>query len=828
MDIERACIEILFHDVPIINAINYLKDNEKLLDFQDFYHISIDKFKQYSKDEVENIYHFLLEKVDIDNCATFFYALGKYCKNFLIYDEYEPKIIYGKLMRWEMMSHLLDQDLPITSYLAYRDYLYEDHTEFFAYRSIIRTNNHRLQNILSEGMAENHFHLKGSTKVFDINWLSLMNHPFDRDQEFKNFQYKLVRDKSFKKEHQYTLQSLVKIAAVLRMYLFLFINHKLIEAPYKKYEKDIYDMLDAEEHTLNDYMKIIPEGKNLVGFNGYRDLDYALKAGIYHTNDNGNYILSGERRLLYECIYQMILGNMNKHQSCFLYLYILIKIRFRDEIIQVNDRTGFENFSEYEQRKETFIERFPKYKDELIKLAVINTCIDQNVVSLEARITPKKRAIDNIKQIQHLDTLLNVKDGNIITEGRLTEFFYVYHFVKKKDVSYNKNEFITVRNYNVREDVKLQAKALAMAIEENEHFRKRIRGIDACNNEYFCRPEVFAQAFRFLNGSNFSVNSHKLNDQIPVTINITYHAGEDFLDVVDGLRAIDETILFCNLSNQSRIGHALALGIDVGEYYHHKGRLVLSELSFLDNISWLISKCNDFDIDMETSYLNKLRSEFEFVFQKVYKRIGSATINQYYDAWKLRGDNPELYENRRYEKINVFEKYDNFAENRAIKSSLRMNEKAVQIYHAYHFDEDVRIEGDKKYVFVIDGKYIDLVKKVQKKMQFDIAQKGIMIECNPTSNFYIAQLHKYENHPILNFYDYELTRSHNKNCAQLCVSINTDDQGVFDTSLENEYALMAYALENKKDENGENLYTPTEVYKWIDSVRKMGLHQKFN
>ena len=51
----------------------------------------------------------------------------------------------------------------------------------------------------------------------------------------------------------------------------------------------------------------------------------------------------------------------------------------------------------------------------------------------------------------------------------------------------------------------------------------------------------------------------------------TYHVGEDFLDIADGLRAIDEAILFCGLERGSRLGHALALGIDSYEYYKYKG-----------------------------------------------------------------------------------------------------------------------------------------------------------------------------------------------------------------------------------------------------------------
>ena len=48
------------------------------------------------------------------------------------------------------------------------------------------------------------------------------------------------------------------------------------------------------------------------------------------------------------------------------------------------------------------------------------------------------------------------------------------------------------------------------------------------------------------------------------------------------------------------------------------------------------------------------------------------------------------------------------------------------------------------------------------------------------------------------------------------MSINKDDQGVFDTMLENEYALLAYALEKSVDQNGRERYQPEMVYRWLD------------
>lgn len=106
---------------------------------------------------------------------------------------------------------------------------------------------------------------------------------------------------------------------------------------------------------------------------------------------------------------------------------------------------------------------------------------------------------------------------------------------------------------------------------------------------------------------------------------------------------------------------------------------------------------------------------------------------------------------------------------------------------------------------------------------------NIGIECNPTSNFLIGTIDKYEKHPIIEFFNLGLETDPEliKNCSQLFVSINTDDQGIFGTSLENEYALMAIALEKAKDEDGIKKYNPTMIYDWLDKIRKMGIEQSF-
>jgi adenosine deaminase len=118
---------------------------------------------------------------------------------------------------------------------------------------------------------------------------------------------------------------------------------------------------------------------------------------------------------------------------------------------------------------------------------------------------------------------------------------------------------------------------------------------------------------------------------------------------------------------------------------------------------------------------------------------------------------------------------------------------------------------------------------VQKKMQWMIGQKGIGIETNPSSNMLIGTFKRYDKHPILNWYNNGLATNPEEiqSVPQLQVSINTDDQGVFATYIENEYAYLALALEKMKDEAGNPRYSRTLIYQWLDNVRKMGLEQSF-
>ncbi|WP_273006346.1 hypothetical protein, partial [Chryseobacterium sp.] len=426
--------------------------------------------------------------------------------------------------------------------------------------------------------------------------------------------------------------------------------------------------------------------------------------------------------------------------------------------------------------------------------------------------------------------------------------FYTIHYIKiRENRKYSDlSQEILCRHHNLRIEIKKQSIAISQLREGYSEISDLIRGIDAASSEFNASPEVFAQGFRYLKNHKIKGYFNHLKDKLEEPkIYATYHAGEDFYDLVDGLRAIDESIRFLNLTQADRIGHALALGIDVKEYYNFKHfKLMLPKQMVLDNIVWLLAKIRKFGIGIHRNEVNRLEKLYENLFYELYtanfdkgslleqKYIHHTT---YFDAWKLRGDDPYLYLSELsediYTKPNLtYWERSRINEEYPKNKNIRNNVDIKCLYQQYHFNVKIKKAGAQIKQFEISHAYMELVEAVQFKMMHELKNKNIAIETNPTSNYLIGTFRRYAKHPITKFFNLGLELDHEKirNCPQLSVSINTDDQGIFSTSLENEFALMAIALEKEKDENGDLKYNSSMIYEWLERVRLMGIGQSFN
>lgn len=589
---------------------------------------------------------------------------------------------------------------------------------------------------------------------------------------------------------------------------------------------------------------------------GVRFLDYALNDVEFLGTDKerANFIFAGERNLMYKMFRKIYLNEQEEMSGYFnlFYAYLLIKEGIRSELIQSNQNIGFINFQKYQSRKGDLLAD-AIYANEYTRLAVSEGILSGNIKRMEVRIAPQLTVEDDYEYINKLDKLL------IPHESWKDRLFYTIHFIKAADQRLSDTGYIYCRHYRKRQDYEKMAKVLTDLREKYPYVGGRILGIDAAANEIGCRPEVFAPVFRYLKKHRHTYQTAKGRRKLP-QLNATYHVGEDFLDLADGLRAIEESILFLNLGSGDRLGHALALGIDVQDWYAKKHyTIALPRQDYLDNLVWVFHKLIEYDIKGFENLKEWIQSEFSIRFSELYycnisageiqaimkaasertkieyRDIDSKMLNMeifnYYHAWQLRGDEPELYEFGYFDESKYLDKQEDYQVNFLYPEDfeLRRFPEIALIYYMYHYNGKIREYGNKTVEVHIQKNYVDATVMIQKALQREIAKRGIAIETNPSSNFLIGTFRQYEKHPIFQFYNKGLVNDPDllNDCPQISVSINTDDQGVFSTSLENEYALLASALEFATDKNGILLYHEADIYDWLDRVRIMGNEQSF-
>lgn len=853
MDNLRSTIEILFNYTSAQSILDsyWGIPNHRLdqnIDGELFCDVMTSGFNGYNYDQSRSIYAILstkwikqLHDSEIQNHAnSIFNVLSHFTQHILTELNDEPLCKYEHFLRWHEMSSKTGEDLLTTSYLALNDSLNNIQRENFCWRPVLTHDNNAIKQVFSNGIPELHFHLKGSSLHYDLNWLSLMNDITNRKSEFDLLNRQLNSNILInqRQTNGVIYDNIVKAGAIR-----VFLSNKLFGVGNNKF--DLNQILLAGDNEtaihINEIQFQINYLKHEYGRNfGDKVVDYLIPSVINEFEENNetflNSILSGERWFLYS-IFRKIYERNEEYTpySTLFYFYLSAKLRLRKEIIQFNRKPGFGNFSHYETRKDLFIKKGSVYESLIPNLAINASFNNQTISYLEARVTPKSSILELGNLI--VKTNNDIKDHRFKIQPAISiksdgKYRYILHYIKYEEKVKN-NLIIEPRNSKLRRDLKKQTLTTFNLKCRYPSIGNQIVGIDAANTEFGCRPEVFAQAYRFLKSSKIKnrinfIESHKIK-----SLHYTYHIGEDFYDLIDGLRAIDEALLFLNLKVGDRLGHALVLGVDPKVYYKKRNyTITMPKQDFLDNVAWLIVTSNKLGIEIPQDLSFKLKSWFEHYFGDIFSGVDMPSVYTYYQAWLLRGDNPEKYINPDTVPINDFHTWDKFALNNLNTDieNARKNQTARLIYFKYHYDFEVKDIGSKSDEYKICSRYIDLVSRLQNKILETLSSNHIAIETNLTSNKLIGDFEYYDNHPITKFYNNELEVNPDKlkACPQISVSINTDDQGVFATSVEKEYSLMALSLEKKKDADGDKQYIPRMIYKWLEDVRKMGNEQKFD
>lgn len=767
-----------------------------------------------------------------------------FTKDKLVIDDGVLYCRYRTVDEWHEATTRLGEDIFTTSYLAAYD-LYRGQTSRtrFLWRPYLDVETNDVNILFGKEISDVHAHLKGSSLNFELSWLSLMNYPSHREADFLElFSEKGFHDNDKKCRDMVELYMCVSVASVLRLYLFEHLKDSNTEDVEGFVDKMVScDTVDEIKQVLDEvsaYTWICRSEfgrlyKNM-GYSG-RCIDYAINDGTYDINS----ILSGERRILYNAFRASYDGD--EKTALYLYAYIIFKQQLREKIIQMNEVVGFANFASYERQKSRFIPDNSVYERLVTPLAFLNfLSIDNPKRYMEGRVTPKETIAKDSGSVITMDNDVMAwihpeeKEEDPFKDFSEEVSFkghYVFHFIKTDN---GKPSAFAPRHSRLRREVRNQAVALYEYRRKGYKSASRVVGIDAANSEIKCRPEVFAQAFRFL-------RRHPIMEEVenhPAALGMTYHVGEDFYDIVDGLRAVDEVLTFMNFRSNDRLGHAMVLGTDVARYYKSRDKAIRATRQvLLDNFVWLYVRVAN--MVGRISLCEYLEYEAKHLYELIYEGTDcdiQFDIHDYYDSWLLRGDAPETALNKTKKKIDIEKEIENSISDwgktalnvgEADVNRARKNDKAGSLYFEYHFNKKAQEQGSRSIILPIAHNYyeefVKMVDEVRELLLCKVERLHIAIECNPSSNLRIGEMKDYIEHPIFKFNNYGLNTPYPPH--EISVSINTDDSGVFSTSLEREYALMGIALEKTDDERFRN--SPRAVREWLNRVRKMSVEQRF-
>jgi hypothetical protein len=389
---------------------------------------------------------------------------------------------------------------------------------------------------------------------------------------------------------------------------------------------------------------------------------------------------------------------------------------------------------------------------------------------------------------------------------------------------------------------------------ESIDLRKLIRGYDVAGNENELQIEIFAPTLRTLRGAKFKSLSI-FSKRMPQPF-LTVHSGEDFSHLLSGLRAIDETVVFCDFKEGDRLGHALALGVGVSQWVRRQQRAYLTVGEHLDNLVWshhqalhLIEK--DIKFSGVLSLIeHKIRYWSEYVYKEVY------TPNVLYQSWLLRRNCPKAYETFKNDctalhsemvvdhdyltlekdskAITLWQQYIDEGHLGSTINPCKRNEIiSIDCFGEHNLTSNLNnsfvstLQSSNKVDLTdtISQSELQLYEAIQDWLMERYSKRGVIIEACPTSNIYIGRFKFYHEHPIFRWsppdHDYLKVggkfNKHGLRNGAVPVCINTDDSAIMPTTIANEHRVLKNAA-IKHFCVGTNM---AEL--WIERIQRLGV-----
>lgn len=557
MDICRGVLRAMFLDYPLSKAVDMVLGNGgcSITDYiAPIPHLLQWRMKELTLTDTRNICERLKLRLESKDGSVFVKLMDYLCDNAYnaVFEHIEgdnPQIGGEHLFRWMELVRYIDTDLLVIAKMVNVDKDGEPRKRFL-WDVVLQADMGKMA-LDSSPNVDLHAHLNVAYDRFHVHWIDMMNHFALRPgkKEEVKCQGDILLDEWSVKVWQYAPLILWKekyadksyvdwmgIASIIRFFLFRFLTEgKHISSKERKLLLECLDDCESAKLLLDECAENV-SAVRCTAFSGYVGKSYLDAAWDYcvqhdivdaEAKKSPLCLLIGERWLVYTMMYRIAKGNgVAQKMAPYFYLYLLIKNRCRMEHYMVNELVGLGNYNRYVKNS--------------------NSRMDKSLFKL----------FENISGTQtHVELRMSDKDcEEYLKDMRYPKWMKAILFVSKSN------------------DVKASKSMLAKRMNDLE--KGKIAGVDFAGSDTDKRPAEFAEIVRYL-------REHKIN-------NLTYHVGENFYDLVDGLRAIEDVLDVLKWNKPNRLAHVLALLTDVHDYYEKKHYTMTMPRKMLEeNLEWV-------------------------------------------------------------------------------------------------------------------------------------------------------------------------------------------------------------------------------------------------
>lgn len=642
------------------------------------------------------------------------------------------KVQFNNLLRWRETSLFLGEDLLICAILSKNSPQIKND---FSWQEVLTHDNHELNTLLqTNDLCDLHLHFSSSYAAFDLQWIQWMNCKYSGKEDGNESKW-------------------IQIAMTIRLKIFSYLECK--KADWIGIENILSwedNMIHTQTTSLYDDINFAILCSQKINNDGdYSYWDYAIRTDISTLNNSPYTLLWGERKLLYSYLFEFNNGkdpNIKKLATAF-YMYCIIKINIRKNYILTNKFVGLENFQDHNNKH-------CDVGDNIKDKYVIQSSLEGNSkIKIEPRFSISfENAEKKMARKSNTNFFMPFFSDNLFANQQTDRIAFTISIPKPKNKSregWSKNRTETQKTFEI---------FLHKFYKKADDNQIPIVGVDFAGADWKSRPYFFSPLVRYGRENGFD--------------NFTYHIGEDFYDLIDGLRAVDEVLVFLNWNGHNRLAHLNSLFVDVEKYYETRHwNMIIPQQILLDNLIWIQKwtdkLCVKLEDDVEKLFIQKIEDCFKDLKCEKY-----LSFESYMGNFEIRG----------------------FEDTYLLETVAENYNKLTQIT-AWHI--------------LKSHKFLSLLEKIQTSLLQTIINKNIHIETCPSSNFLIGRFDKYDSVPTANLYKY---------IDKASISINTDIKGTVATSLVNEYSLMALALEKKGIEK-------TEIHQYLKKIMNASHTRKF-